>query len=315
MTAATVRRRTGFGKASSDRGTGSPWFGGAPTATLEVMDPRALADFLRRKRDAITPEAVGLPRGPRRRAVGLRREEVASLVGMSVDYYVRLEQARGPQPSEQMLKAIARALQLSGTERDHLFRLAGHVPPERTGAGGVVRPAVLRVLDGMTDMAAFVVSDLGVVLADNPLARSLLGLQVTDRRGIEASTTWRWFTDPTARAIHPPEDHELHSRVRVSDLRATWSRRRGDEDVEELVARLQEVSEEFARLWADHEVGLPHPDRKRFTHPAVGHVDVDCEVLATPDAGQNLVLLSAPPGSEDDDKLRLIAMGVATSQP
>lgn len=276
------------------------------------MDTAALADFLRRKRDLTPPEAVGLPRGPRRRAAGLRREEVADLVGMSVDYYVRLEQARGPQPSPQMLRAISRALQLGVEERDHLFRLAGHTPPERTEPARPVRPAVLRVLDGMRDMAAFVLSDLAVVQAENTLSRALLGHQVRDGGGVEASTTWRWFTTPEARGIHLAEDHDLHSRVKVADLRATWSRRRDAPDVQAMVDRLHSASEEFARLWAAHEVGLGRPDRKRFLHPAVGEVTVDCEVLATPDAGQVLVLLSAMPGSEDDDKLRLIGLGAAS---
>lgn len=277
------------------------------------MQTDALADFLRRRRDTTPPEAVGLPRSRRRRAAGLRREEVAALVGMSVDYYVRLEQGRGPHPSVQMLTAMARALQLSVDERDHLFRLAGHAPPERSGPARLVRPAVLRVLDRMDDLAAFVISDTGVVLAENALSRQLLGARPVASEGVEASTTWQWFTVPESRSRYPSEDHEHHGRVRVADLRATWSRRGSDPDVRALVTGLCDTSEEFAELWAHHEVAVRYRDHKRILHPAVGGIVVDCEILATPDVGQTLVLLSAVPGSEDDDKLRLVALDGAVA--
>jgi len=274
---------------------------------MTAVDRAALAQFLRSRRDRLRPQDVGLPSTPRRRAPGLRREEVAQLAGMSVDYYVRLEQRRGPQPSEQMCLALARTLQLTPDERDHLFRLAGHPPPERAGVSLTVRPAVLRVLERLDDCAVFVASDTEVVLAQNRLARLLLGDR-TRYRGREASGIWRWFTDPRERELHPVEEHDRGSRVRVADLRAAWARRRGAPDIEDLVNGLLEVSEEFAELWERHEVGIRHPDRKRFLHPAVGHVDLDCEVLATAGDGQVLVILSAEPGSENDDKLRLISM-------
>ena len=275
------------------------------------MDTAALADFLRRRRQSIQPEAVGLVRGARRRASGLRREEVAQRVGMSVDYYVRLEQDRGPQPSVQMIAAIARALQLGEDERDHLFRLAGHAPPERLTPVRSVSPTVLRVLDCVVGLGAFVVSDTGVVLAGNELAVELLDLApqpVGAAPDVTASTTWRWFTDPASRERYPPEDHAHHSRVRVADLRVTWSRRGGDADVAQLVGGLVERSSEFAALWERHEVAERHRATKRIIHPAVGLLELDCEVLATPDAGQALVLLGAAPGSEADDQLRLVAM-------
>lgn len=275
------------------------------------MDSEALADFLRRRRQAIQPEALGLPRGLRRRATGLRREEVAQRVGMSVDYYVRLEQRRGPQPSVQMVAAIARALQLGDDERDHLYRLAGHAPPERLTPVRTVSPTMLRVLDSVSGLAAFVVSDLGVVLAANELAVQLLDLAVQPPGAafdVTASTTWYWFTDPASRQRYPAEDHAHHSRVRVADLRVAWSRRRGDADVDRLVSGLTDASSEFAGLWARHEVSERHRLRKRILHPAVGLLEVDCEVLATPDAGQALVLLGAAPGSEVDDQVRLIAL-------
>src|ERR1700712_972836 len=159
------------------------------------MDRSALADFLPRRREALQPADVGLTVGPRRRAPGLRREEVAHLTGMSVDYYARLEQARSPQPSTQMLRALARTLRLSEDETDHLYRLSGHAAPDRTGSSMHVRPVLLRVIDQLDDCAAFVVSDLGVMLAQNQLSRLVQGDR-TGRTGVEASRVWSWFTDP-----------------------------------------------------------------------------------------------------------------------
>jgi len=272
-----------------------------------IVDRSGLADFLRSRREAIRPADIGLPAGSRRRTPGLRREEVAQLTGMSVDYYNRLEQARAPQPSLQILRPLARSLRLSDDERDHLFRLAGHTPPERSGTSSHVRPALLHVLDRLDDCAAFVCNDLEVVLAQNRLARQLMGDQ-TGGVGWESSTTWRWFTQLARRSRIPVEDHGHHSRVRVADLRATWSRRRGDGDVQTLVSRLLAASPEFAVLWAEHEVAVRRADTKRFVHPGIGVVEVDCEVLATSDEGQRLVILSGRPGTDDADLLRLVGV-------
>jgi transcriptional regulator with XRE-family HTH domain len=264
-----------------------------------------LADFVRRTRERIRPEEVGLAIGPRRRTPGLRREEVAQLAGMSVDYVVRLEQARAPRPSDQMLTALARALRLDDAERDHLFWLAGRPPPRRSGGTTHVRPAVLRLLDDLRDSAAFVVSDLGQFLAMNDLAKALLGDQ-TAYTGREASVTWRWFTDPAARDRYPAEDHDKHSRFRVAGLRATAARRAGDPDVEDLVGALLESSAEFAGLWAEHEIHVPRERHKRLLHPTVGLIEVDCESLLTPEQDQEVVLLTARPDTEAAEQLRLL---------
>jgi transcriptional regulator with XRE-family HTH domain len=268
------------------------------------MDRSSLADFLRRRREALQPGDVGLTVGPRRRAPGLRREEVAHLTGMSVDYYARLEQARSPQPSIQMLRALARTLRLSADETDHLYRLSGHAAPDRTGSSTYVRPALLRVIDQLDDCAAFVVSDLNVVLAQNRLSRLLQG-DHTGETGVEASWTWRWFARPELRAS-PPEDQPEISRIRVADLRAAWSRRPNDADVRELIDTLTATSEEFTEIWERHEVGLRHPMTKRLVHPQVGVLEVDCETLATAEEGQSLIILGAAPGTETYGKLQLL---------
>ena len=140
------------------------------------MDRDGLADFLRRRRDALEPGDVGLHPGRRRRTRGLRREEVAALAHMSTDFYARLEQRRGSGPSEQTVAALARALRLTQAERDHLFELAGHTPPARAWRSDHASPDLVQVLDQLSTPAQ-IVSDLGVTLAQNPLAEALVGEQ------------------------------------------------------------------------------------------------------------------------------------------
>ncbi|NRQ48626.1 helix-turn-helix transcriptional regulator [Aeromicrobium stalagmiti] len=271
------------------------------------MEREALADFLVRRRDALQPADVGLTPGTRRRAPGLRREEVAQLTGMSVDYYARLEQGRSPQPSTQMLRALARTLRLSRDESDHLHRLAGHPAPDRVGVSTHVRPVILHVLDQLDDCVAFVCSDTDVVLAQNRLSLVLQG-DHRGRTGVEASSTYEWFTQPGAQDRIVAEDRPEHSRVRVADLRATWSRRHQDTDITELVDRLLAESPEFAEIWARHEVGVKHLQTKRFDHPQLGVLEVDCETMATGEDGQRLVILGAAPGTEAHGKLRLLGV-------
>ena len=176
------------------------------------MDRARLADFLRTRREALQPEDVGLPRGRRRRTGGLRREEVAALSDMSIDYYSRLEQQRGPHPSEQMLASIARGLRLSLDERDHLFRLAGYATPHRVLRGDHVNPGMMRIFDRLEDTPAQVVNFLGETLKQTRLRSALLGDESV-HTGLARSLHYRWFTDPATRLIHPEDDHPTHSRL------------------------------------------------------------------------------------------------------
>lgn len=271
------------------------------------MDRAQLADFLRTRREALQPEDVGLPRGPRRRTRGLRREEAAALSGMSTDYYSRLEQQRGPQPSEPMLAAIARGLHLSLTERDHLFRIAGHNTPASRAAlrSDHITPGLMRILGRLDDTPAQVVSDLAETLLQSPMATALLGDQ-TRYTGPERSLIFRWFTDPATRLLYPAEDHPLHSRFFASELRAAYSRQGRGGRAEELVALLLERSEEFAACWGAHEVGAPRVDPKRIRHPELGVLNLQCQVLLDPEQNQALLVYTATPGSPDDEKLRLL---------
>lgn len=278
-----------------------------------AMDRRGLADFLRRTRERVRPADVGLPEGSRRRTPGLRREEVTALAGMSADYYIRLEQGRGPQPSTQMLAALARALRLSDDERDHLYLLAGHRPPESRPAGEEVCTAMRHLLDRVADTPAQVLSDLGDVLEQNSLAEALFGSVCTVSEN-GRNIVWRWFIDPTVRAAYPEDEHDHYSRLHVADLRAAVTRRGNDEASTRLVARLRDASEEFARLWDLHEVAVRRNSRMRVQHPLVGLLDLDLQRLLTPSTDQQLLIFTPPPGSPYTEQLRQLRdLGTAAS--
>lgn len=269
------------------------------------MNRAEFADFLRRGRARLDPSDVGLVSGSRRRTPGLRREEVAGLAAMSVDYYTRLEQSRGPHPSRQMLTALARALRLTDDERDHLFHLAGEEPPRREAPSAHVRPGLLLVLDRLHDTPAHVVSDLGDVLAQNAMARALSG-DAFARPPRERNHVRRFFLDPAARDLFPPEDLPEHARVQVANLRAVAAARPDDPEPAALVAELRSSSEEFARLWDEHEVALRRFSTKRFRHPLVGLLELDCEVLLSHEHHQLLVVHTARPGTESYERLQLL---------
>ncbi|MEW2146647.1 helix-turn-helix transcriptional regulator [Micromonospora vinacea] len=268
------------------------------------MQREQLADFLRRRREAIRPAEVGIADGPRRRTAGLRREEVAMLAGMSVDYVVRLEQGRSSQPSTQLLGALARALRLTDDERSHLFHLAGHQPPPADGIARLARAGLVRLLDLVGDTPAMVLSDLGEVLAQNRMSILLTG-DHTGLTGDRRYVAYRYFTDPVIRDLHGPEEWQRHARQQVADLRAVAGRRAGDPAVTGLIERLRAASDDFRRLWAEHEVAVRRADRKTFMHPRVGHITMDCETLVTPDLGQQLLVLT-PADAEAREKLELL---------
>jgi transcriptional regulator with XRE-family HTH domain len=264
-----------------------------------------LADFLRRGRARLDPSDVGLTAGARRRTPGLRREEVAQLAGMSVDYYTRLEQSRGPRPSRQMLTALARALRLTEDERDHLFLLTGEEPPRREATSTHVRPGLLLVLDRLHDTPAQVVTDCGEVLAQNAMARALSG-DALARPPRERNIIRRFFLDPAAQDLFPPEDRPKRAREQVASLRAVSAARPTDPEPAALVAELLAASEEFARLWEEHEVAVRRASTKRFRHPVVGVLELDCEVLVNSGHNQQLVVHTARPGTESYERLQLL---------
>ena len=260
------------------------------------MDRAELADFLRRRRERLHPRDLGLPDAGPRRTPGLRREEVAQLVGMSTDYYVRLEQQRSPQPSPQVLAALARTLRLTDDERDHLFVLAGHHPPLAHRAGDHVRPGLLALLDQLEHAPAQILSDLGDLLAQNAMAQLFFGTMCSVEPA-DRNVVLRWFTDPAVRALYPADEHEYYNRLHVADLRAAVARRGKDPVADALVSRLRAVSPEFVALWDRHEVAVRRQGRIRIDHPALGPLELDSELLLTPAEDQQFLVYTAPPGS------------------
>ncbi|MQA81609.1 MAG: helix-turn-helix domain-containing protein [Streptosporangiales bacterium] len=270
------------------------------------MDRTALADFLRRRRATLQPSDVGLPAGARRRAPGLRREEAAQLAAMSVDYYTRLEQRRGPQPSEQMLASLARALRLTDDERDYLYRMAGHNAPERVAASTHIAPPLQRVLDRLEDTPALVLSNLGETLVQNRLSAALLGDR-SSFTGLDRSEFYRWFVSPEIERVRYPEnDRDRQSRAQVASLRAAYGAMGSQSRAGVLVRALQKASPEFAELWDRHEVATRFEDHKTLIHPELGPIELDCQVLFTEDQTQCLLVLTAAPRSEAAEKLALL---------
>ena len=276
------------------------------------MDREQLGEYLRARRESLQPHDVGLSPGARRRTPGLRREEVAQLAGMSTDYLNRLEQARGPQPSEQMLGALARALRLDLTERDHLFRLAGHPAPERASMTDHVAPGMLRILDRLQDTPAQVITELGEPLIQTGPAKALLG-DASALTGMARATVYRWFTEPASREVYAAEDHDERGRTFVAELRSTYARQGRASRAGAIVAELLRVSQEFAAVWEQHDVAEKHPQTKRFCHPEVGELTLDCQTLLDTETGQRLLVFTARPGTEDEQKLALLCV-IGTQQ-
>ncbi|MGW2091393.1 helix-turn-helix transcriptional regulator [Promicromonospora sukumoe] len=271
------------------------------------MDREQLADFLRTRREALQPEDVGLPRGARRRTSGLRREEVAALSGVSADYYSRIEQQRGPVPSEQVLAAVAHGMRLSLQERDRLVELAGHPLPRRAGRGDHVNVGMMRILDGLADAPAQVENVLGETLRQTRLAVALLGDE-TSYTGPERVRAYRWFTGPHARDRVPEEDHEHHGRTLTARLAALQAQTGPRSPAGELAGRLRGRSAEFARMWDEHPVLGPYCEPKRLNHPEVGLVELHGQTLLDPDQNQALTVFTAVPGTESYDRLQLLSV-------
>ncbi|MDH2412914.1 helix-turn-helix transcriptional regulator [Nocardioides sp. CER19] len=268
-----------------------------------MTDRRDLADFLRRRRELLRPADVGLPPGLRRRTPGLRREEVAQLAGMSVDYYTRLEQARGSAPSASVVSAVARALQCDLDQRDHLFHLAGLTPPPRR-AGRHVRPGLISLADRLVDVPVIICTDIGEIVWRNPLGRALTP-HLLEGQGRASNVIWLRFTQPESQPFPEAQSARL-SASHVSDLRATYARRSGDADVASLVHDLLERSAEFRELWERHEVAVRRIDRKTFEHPEVGPIEVRCEVLLTEDADIQFIAYFPAEGTDAAEKLELL---------
>lgn len=270
------------------------------------MNRAELADFLRTRRQALQPEDVGLPRTRRRRAGGLRREEVAALSTMSTDYYSRIEQQRGPRPSEQMLTAIARALRLDPQERAHLFHLTGYPTPRSFLRADHVNPGMSAIFERIQDRPAVIFNQLGETLAQNRLAIQLLGDQTT-YTGPHRALAYRWFTGSAERALFPEPDHARHGRTIAAQLRGAQDHDSTDPRVRTLVETLRRTSPEFEQIWSEHPVAGPYCAPKTIDHPQVGLLGLHGQSLLDPDQSQLLTVFTATPDSESHDKLRHLA--------
>ena len=266
-----------------------------------------LREFLRSRRARLTPEEAGLIPAPgTRRVPGLRREEVARLAGVSVDYYVRLERGRHVNVSEAVLDAIARALRLDDAERSHLFAVARPVragsrplPPQR------VRPGLYRVLETLTETPALVIGRRTDVLATNRMARALY----TDFDALpyrERNMSRFVFLDESARALYA--DWEATARTSVATLHLYAGSHPHDPRLAALIGELSLRDEDFRRWWADHDVTRRTFGSKRFHHPVVGDLTLDYEALAViGDPDQTLGIYTAEPGSASEEALRLLS--------
>ncbi|WJV44670.1 helix-turn-helix transcriptional regulator [Streptomyces flavofungini] len=271
---------------------------------------RALGGFLRARRGRVAPERVGISAGRRRRVRGLRREELAQLAGISVDYYVRLEQGRATQPSPEVLDALAGALGLDTAERSHLDTLAGArrgpVPKAR------VSPLLQRVLDSLTRFPVFATNHRLDVVAWNALGAELVGgLGDPDRR--DSNNARFLFLDPASRSLHP--EWEDRAAEAVGQLRVAAGRYPDDGELAALISELSVRSADFRRIWGTGEVVMCTAGRKRLHHPRTGLLTLDFETLHVPDepgeTGLVVHVFSADEGSAEAEALAGLARDVA----
>ena len=261
---------------------------------------------MRRWRDRAAPQAAGLPAGGRRRATGLRREELAGLAGISVDYLTRLEQGRATSPSSQVVEALARALRLSDAERELLFRLAGLAAPGHDVVSARITPSVQRLLDRLAHTPVAVYDAAwNLILANHPYD-ALMG-ETTSWRGIERNGVWRNLVGPGSRAVSTPEEHARLESGLVADLRMTAARYPADRELRRLVSQLTARSPRFVELWNSAEVASPQEQarHKIIDHPDVGLIALDCDTFIVAGDELRIMVYTAEPGTPDAERLAL----------
>ncbi|WP_327723604.1 helix-turn-helix transcriptional regulator [Streptomyces europaeiscabiei] len=271
------------------------------------MTATELGQALRRWRDRAAPHAAGLPSGGHRRAAGLRREELALLAGISVDYITRLEQGRAANPSGQVVEALARALRLSRDERAYLFGLAGLTPPGPDLVPGHITPSVQRLLDRLVDAPVAVCDAAMTLLLANPMYAALMG-DPSGLRGVERNDAWRTFMGVPTRVCHTPEERSACEAGMVSQLRRTAAHYPADRQLRYLIAELRTDSERFAELWDAGAVGRFEAWHKTIEHPQVGLLTLDCDLLRLEESGLYILVYSAEPGTGAAEKLELISV-------
>jgi transcriptional regulator with XRE-family HTH domain len=281
----------------------------------DVDHRKDIQDFLVSRRAEVSPEQAGLPRyGSKRRVPGLRREEVAMLAGLSVDYYARLERGNLTGASESVLEAVARALQLDDAEREHLFDLARHTTatasrlPRRKPAT-VPRPAVGSILAGMTTIPAYIRTRRMEILAANQLCRALYD-GVLDEDRLPLNLARYLFLDPHSRGFFLDWDHVADDLVGA--LRVEAGRDPRDKALSDLIGELSTRSDEFVTRWARQNVRLHRTTRKRLHNQVVGDVELTGNALELPGDDLTLIAYTADVGSKAEDQLQLLASWAAT---
>jgi hypothetical protein len=269
-----------------------------------------LGEFLKARRAALTPQAVGLPEtGSQRRVPGLRREEVAQLAAMSVDYYTRLEQGRLA-ASASILAVLVRALRLDEDQQAYLYRLAGKAPvkPRRRRMQRVT-PAMRRLLDQLTETPAMVLGRRMDILAWNTGAAALY-TDFAEIRDAHRNYVRLLFTDPTMRALHADWDND--ARTAVAALRMEAARYPTDPQLATLIGELSVHDLDFRTWWAAHHVTGTSGGTKHYRHRIVGELTLDCDTWASPeDPDQRVLILTAEPGTASHDALRILASWTA----
>jgi transcriptional regulator with XRE-family HTH domain len=275
-----------------------------------------LGEFLRVRRARVRPGDVGLPSGTgTRRTPGLRREEIAALAGLSIDYYIRLEQGKETNPSGPILDGLARALRLNEEEHAHLHALANHaagrIARSLPRASRVVRPGIRQLLESVRPCPAYVLTRTSDLLAANPEALTLFA-GLTDWPPERRNTIRYTFFHPAARELFADWDHSAETTA--AHLRSLAADTPGDPDVSALIGELLRGSPEFARLWQRHDVRQRRGEAKPFRHPRVGEFTLTYEVLYLAD-GQRMTVYQAEPGSRDHDALTLLSMIASGQEP
>jgi transcriptional regulator with XRE-family HTH domain len=264
-----------------------------------------LGATLRGWRERLLPEELGLAVGARRRARGLRRQEVAQLAGVSLDYLVQLEQGRATGPSPQVLAALSRALRLTEDERSHLFRLAGQPPPDESRIRDALPESVRRLVEQLPGSPAAVYD-----VRWNPVAWNAMWAAVMDdpagRSDRERNLAWRSFTGLPVRVVRSAREQVQYEQGIVADLRASFGRYPSDHRLATLIADLREASPRFLSLWESRRVGAYEHESKTIDHPELGALYLDCDVLTTHPDRVRVVVYTAPPGSHSARQLELL---------
>lgn len=264
-----------------------------------------IGSYIQTWRHRLQPADVGLPAGQSRRTRGLRREELASLAGISVDYLVRLEQGRATNPSTQVIAALSRALRLTSQERDHLYTVAGQAPPRRSAMTTDVPPSVQRLVDRLADLPVAVYDPAWTIIKWNAAWAALMG-DPSSVSGRDRNLIWRTFTGKSTRVHKSDAEASEFEADAVADLRRAVGTYPDDARLRQLVDELCQASSRFAKLWAKRVVSATGSATKTINHPQVGPITLSCDVLTVAGSDLRLVVYTAEPSSPDADRLRLV---------